>query len=73
MSRKALDPYTARERAFAYLLNRALLSYLYPLSFSYIQSQFCFQRREKAWTKRMRGMAEWYMKFKAGKRAGDER
>jgi hypothetical protein len=33
----------ARERAFAYLLNRALLSYLYPLSFSYIQSQFCFQ------------------------------
>lgn len=38
---KTLTP--ARERAFAYLLNRALLSYLYPLSFSYIQSQFCFQ------------------------------
>src|SRR6266568_5420199 len=33
----------ARERAYTYLLNRALLSYLYPLSFSYIQSQFCFQ------------------------------
>lgn len=33
----------ARERAFAYLLNRAPLSYLYSLSFSYIQFQFCFQ------------------------------
>jgi len=33
----------ARERAFAYLFNRALLSHLSPFSFSHIQSQFCFQ------------------------------